>query len=302
MRASLQGSRKASHAGSWYTDDARKLDIQLSEWLQSALSSRQASCAVITPHAGYDYSAATAAFAFKQIDPSKVKRFFVLGPSHYLGMSGKCALSTVTFYDTPLCKLPIDGGVYEQLRKTREFLDLSLRDDEDEHSLEMQMPFIAKIMENYRGGLTIIPVVVGSLSPDREAVYGRIFAPYLSDPGNVFVISSDFCHWGRRFQYTRYDRSKGEIWQSIQAMDEEGMRAIESLSPAEFTSYLYQCGNTICGRHPIGILLQMVDILRKQSPSANVDFKFVKYAQSEHCHTIDQSSVSYAAGSLRIQL
>ncbi len=38
-----------------------------------------------------------------------------------------------------------------------------------------------------------------------EAQYARILAPFLQDPGNLFAISSDFCHWCSRFQYTRYD-------------------------------------------------------------------------------------------------
>ena len=45
--------------------------------------------------------------------------------------------------------------------------------------------------------------------------YGRIFARYLADPSNVFVISSDFCHWGQRFRYQHYDDKCGDIWQSI---------------------------------------------------------------------------------------
>lgn len=42
-----------------------------------------------------------------------------------------------------------------------------------------------------------------------------IFGKYLKDPSNFFVLSSDFCHWGQRFQYTPYDKECGEIWQSI---------------------------------------------------------------------------------------
>jgi hypothetical protein len=41
-----------------------------------------------------------------------------------------------------------------------------------------------------------------------EARYGAILGPYLDDPANLFVISSDFCHWGKRFQFTFYDKSK----------------------------------------------------------------------------------------------
>ena len=47
-----------------------------------------------------------------------------------------------------------------------------------------------------KGRYTVVPVLVGSLSRDKEKLYGELFAPYLSDPSNLFVISSDFCHWG----------------------------------------------------------------------------------------------------------
>lgn len=46
------------------------------------------------------------------------------------------------------------------------------------------------------GQFTIVPVMVGSLSTNREQKYGQIFSQYLADPQNLFVISSDFCHWG----------------------------------------------------------------------------------------------------------
>lgn len=70
-----------------------------------------------------------------------------------------------------------------------------------------------------RGQFTIVPVLVGSLSPDKERLYGSIFSHYLADPENFFVVSSDFCHWGQRFRYTFYDKSCGDIWQSIEALD-----------------------------------------------------------------------------------
>ena len=44
---------------------------------------------------------------------------------------------------------------------------------------------------------TIIPILVGSLSNQKEKQYGEFFSKYLNDPDNFFVISSDFCHWGK---------------------------------------------------------------------------------------------------------
>lgn len=35
-----------------------------------------------------------------------------------------------------------------------------------------------------------------------------MLARYLDDPGNVFIVSSDFCHWGQRFQFTFFDEHK----------------------------------------------------------------------------------------------
>lgn len=46
------------------------------------------------------------------------------------------------------------------------------------------------------------------LNHPSEARYGALLSPYLEDPSNLFIISSDFCHWGRRFSYTFYDNSK----------------------------------------------------------------------------------------------
>lgn len=75
----------------------------------------------------------------------------------------------------------------------------------------------------------IVPIMVGSLSPEREALYGRILAPYLADPTCLVVVSSDFCHWGPRFRYTFHDPSWGALHESIERLDRVGMRHIEAL-------------------------------------------------------------------------
>lgn len=102
--------------------------------------------------------------------------------------------------------------------------------------------------------------MVGSLSKKMEEHYGALLAKYLDDPVNFFVISSDFCHWGKRFDYTYYDPADGPIHKSIELLDRKGMEAIESLDPEKFYSYQKQYKNTICGRHPIGVFMQVAVI------------------------------------------
>lgn len=44
-----------------------------------------------------------------------------------------------------------------------------------------------------------MPILVGALNADNEAMYGQLLAKYVDDPSNFFSVSSDFCHWGSRY-------------------------------------------------------------------------------------------------------
>jgi AmmeMemoRadiSam system protein B len=98
------------------------------------------------------------------------------------------------------------------------FEEMTLHTDEDEHSIEMHLPFVAKVMEGQK--FTIVPILVGSLNSEKEGLYGKVLSKYLADEQNLFVISSDFCHWGARFSYQYYDKGSGDIYQSIKKLDE----------------------------------------------------------------------------------
>jgi AmmeMemoRadiSam system protein B len=47
-------------------------------------------------------------------------------------------------------------------------------------------------MDKYK----IVPIMVGNTSSDKEKMYGEMLAKYFERPNTIFVISSDFCHWG----------------------------------------------------------------------------------------------------------
>lgn len=64
--------------------------------------------------------------------------------------------------------------------------------DEEEHSIEMQLPFLAHIFKNRLEEVSVVPIMVGSIKKEKEADYAEVFAKYLNDPEVVFVISSDF--------------------------------------------------------------------------------------------------------------
>lgn len=45
----------------------------------------------------------------------------------------------------------------------------------------------------------MVPILVGALKAEAEAMYGQLLAKYVDDPKNFFSVSSDFCHWGSRY-------------------------------------------------------------------------------------------------------
>lgn len=283
--------------------------------------------AIIAPHAGYSYSGPAAAWAYKCIDTTNIRRVFVIGPSHHAYLDG-CAMTKCDTYATPIGDLPIDHETVKELMATRHFSEMSQSVDEDEHSIEMHLPYIRKIFEGK--DIKIVPVLVGAISTAKESTYGKALAPYLADPETIFVVSSDFCHWGTRFSYTYYkypndgsstmlsrsnqpaSLAKHPIHKSITEVDFEGMAQI-SLKPgsgktaskahSSFATYLKATRNTICGRHPIGVLLGAVSELQAQGEKGwskdEVQLSWTRYEHSSECETIADSSVSYASAYLR---
>ena len=290
-------TREASHAGSWYSSDPSRLSRELDGFLDAAGTHGSTPRALIVPHAGYSYSGAAAAWGYKNVDArAGIKRVFLLGPSHHVFLR-RCALSKCATYATPLGNLAVDTGIYDELRATGHFVDMDVDVDEAEHSLELHLPYIFKcfeVEEPEHQRPTLVPIMVGSLSQKAEATYGTILAPYLDDDANLFIVSSDFCHWGERFGYRPWDEHRADvrIHQQIEEMDRAGMRIIKSKDADAFAAYLKKTGNTICGRHPIGVLLQT---LRKSGGFDKTRVEFTRYEQSSAAMGWNDSSVSYAS-------
>ncbi|KAJ3109253.1 Protein memo1 [Phlyctochytrium planicorne] len=284
---------------------ASKLKAELSGWLDEVPTTLTVSGgtavpvpnpllkAIIAPHAGYSYSGPTAAYAYKCIEPSAIQRVFILGPSHHVYLDG-CALSTCDVYATPFGNLILDLEVMAKLKETGQFSELKPQTDEDEHSIEMHLPYLYSMLGSHVSSVKIVPILVGSINPQKEKMYGNLLSPYVEQEGNFFIISSDFCHWGSRFDYNPLPKGSVPIYKFIENLDREGIKSIEMGRPEEFTSYLKSTRNTICGRHPIGVFLNALNALREDR-GKEFNISFVKYAQSSEVKNPRESSVSYAS-------
>ena len=215
-------------------------------------------------------------------------------------------------------------------------------------ALTPSLPSLLTLLLPRSRNIHIVPLLVGSISTASEKRFGALLAPYLADPSTLFIVSSDFCHWGQRFRYTHYhppgsddvrdgvtlsagnfdatvERGGGEMWEGIDKLDRLGMDAIAfSLSPSstsssssaaspstaaqkgpsaahdQFAAYLAATRNTICGRHPIGVLLGALAALERGegggSSERGMRCEWVRYEQSSRVTSLGDSSVSYASG------
>uniref|UniRef100_A0A7S3L8W0 Protein MEMO1 n=1 Tax=Amphora coffeiformis TaxID=265554 RepID=A0A7S3L8W0_9STRA len=308
--------RRAHHAGSWYSNETAVLSDELQHNLDhvvdtaSAATSRGVLRGVICPHAGYSYSGPTAAYSYKALQAELVRRhnnnntnkneptttIVVLHPSHHVYLEN-CALSGATALHTPVGDLPVDDALRQEIWQLdrKLFSVMTQSDDEHEHSGEMQYPYLAKIIPTGMQ-VQVLPIMCGNLSHAKEALVGQTLSNILQRPNVLTVVSTDFCHWGRRFSYQPTDGNI-PIHQFIRQMDHRGMDLIahDWQRPGAFADYLRDTRNTICGRHAIAVWLHALSTAYPPATTTVPTIAFVKYAQSSAAKSMHDSSVSYAA-------
>ena len=267
-------------------------------------------------HAGYQHSGRCAAWAYKSLDLSKAKRVFILGPSHTYGFLS-CAITTYDKWATPFGELTVDTEMLNEVQEAADMDEMPTFNDKQEHSMEMQAPYLylrmKQTFDSPEEFPKIVPILVGNLSGAEEERIGRVLAPYLKDPENACVISSDFCHWGHYFSYTPYspDNNLGNIvhlrgtvpakgptiLETIKLIDESAMDAVESGDHDAFLKSLEMTQNTVCGRHPIGVAMAAMEVLSKENNDPKSPrFKIVRYARSlPEVKKMNETSVSYVS-------
>jgi MEMO1 family protein len=304
-------TRPASHSKTWYSSDPNELLTNICTYItppvstSSPLSSHLLYKSLIAPHAGFRFSGPVAGFSFQALESilssssQPIRRIFILGPSHYLSIYNSLAVTSHTFYETPLGSLSVDRVTTERLIKTINASSiisskiLSHEDDSNEHSIEMHLPFIAHLLKKYNllDTISIVPVLIGQCSNEAQDALGQIFSKYIIENDTFFCVSSDFCHFGQKFKFQPILGPTDRLYLGISKLDKTGMDIIESQNIEGFRDYLRISKNTICGRYPILILLCAI----KASTPCIFKINWKAYAQSERVTSPQMSSVSYAS-------
>lgn len=190
--------RSAAVAGMFYPRDAGELEREVAELIDGVenLAPRFGHPkALIVPHAGYVYSGPVAARAYDELAAARgvVKRVVLLGPVHRVAVRG-LALPGVEAFETPLGRVPVDAEAVRMLAPFRQVVT-SPAAHAMEHSLEVQLPFLQKML----GEFSLLPLAVGDAKPQEVIdVIERLWG----GAETLFVISTDLSH------YHRYDEAR----------------------------------------------------------------------------------------------
>lgn len=250
-KTELQRVRPAAVAGLFYPADQKELSGLLEGLLERApVHYIPRLRALICPHAGYAYSGATAAAAYRTLAGREVKTVIILAPSHYAAFGGAC-LPAVDAYRTPLgiilvsakgkqLPAPFVSGPQAMVQRPswwRQSPRIAPQPGEDtpetwEHSAEVQIPFLQKVAKD----CSILPVIFGEANPEEVA---KALAPIL-DEKTIIVASSDLSH------YHTYAAAKD--------LDSRCINAILTLDMAKMKD------QEACGKSPILALLHLAKL------------------------------------------
>jgi len=187
-------NRKAAFAGQFYPGNQIELEKQLTQLFtksQPIFSNNNNLQAIISPHAGYVFSGEVAASAFNQIPENKTfKRIFVLASSHQFSFNGAAVYCNGN-YKTPLGEIKVDTKLSKKLVDTSAVFYDKPEVHENEHSLEVQLPFL---QQKLGSDFLLIPIILGTNSAESCKKIAAILKPWFT-PENLFVISTDFSHY-----------------------------------------------------------------------------------------------------------
>ena len=247
--------RRAQVAGSWYPGDKEHLAPFLDEMLAEAKPPKQPKVdgkimALISPHAGYRFSGKAAATGYALLRGQDIRRVIVLAISHHLPLRG-ASIADVTHFETPLGLIPLDSAAVARLRRSS-VVSAVERAETEEHSLEMQLPLLQRVLPSF----SLVPILVGRMSEADYAALAGILAEIV-DVHTLVVASSDFTHRGDNYGY-EVPTGKGSIQERLARVDDTSVEQILKLRRRGLLDHADRSGTTICGLHPIALLLELL--------------------------------------------
>ncbi|MAG47971.1 AmmeMemoRadiSam system protein B [archaeon] len=246
-------------AGQFYEDDFTKLNQQLELAFEQGpgstpLEKREGNTiAAIIPHSQFKSSAKCASWAYKELGESPQPFTYVILGAHHKNNLDKILISLEDF-STPFGIVKNDRNLANKLLDSTTIVDEPSH--AEEHSIELQLPFIQFINRRSLDTLRILPIIVSTF--DLKKI--KTLAEKLSQVNNLIIIaSSDLIHYGPLYNFTPF---KYNIEEELENLTNNILDKILNLQTETFLQIVEKNKATICGASSIAVLLE---ILKKRN-------------------------------------
>ena len=258
-------TRPPAVAGAFYPGTKQELEVQIEAFFENVSEEEEEEKKLrilIVPHAGYQYSGQVAAFGFRQIQGQSYKKVILLGGSHQAFFEG-AAIDESDAWETPLGKVKIDKNLASVIAKYHPKIYFSTNAHSQEHSLEVELPFLQKTFSDFK----IVPILLGEVKDELLEALANALKENFTENALV-IVSTDLSH------YPPYKIAKEVDQRTIEAIlsgDPENFEATISAQMKKGYPNLVTCA---CGERAVRVGM----ILAKKLGIS--DIRLLKYANS----------------------
>lgn len=260
----------------WYSSDGDQLRAEVQTYFADAPVSPAGLMGLIAPHAGYFFSGHVAGAAFAGLSRGAFDTVILIGPDHRGAAPGDVSTPDAGTWRTPLGDIPVDWDMMQALDAE---IGLTFLSGEEEHSLEVELPFLQIALEQFR----LIPLMMGDQSSTTCRRLGealvKIAPLFLKERKVLFVASSDLSHYFDDDTARRLDQT---TLQFILNLDVTGL--LERVRQGR-----RQGQPLACGAGPIAVIMQAATAL------GATEATLLKYTTSADAHPLKDRVVGYAA-------
>ena len=191
--ASNDKVREPAVAGMFYSGRKENLTREVAVFLENSnvVEDVERVYGLVAPHAGYLYSGGVAARAYRQVLDREYDVVVVISPSHRIYFD-EVSIYDGAAYTTPLGQVQVDQELAKQISDCHENLLYSdMGHDVDEHSLEVHLPFLQMVLEDFK----IVPVVMGNQDRGNIQILSDTLVKTLKGKNALIVASTDLSHY-----------------------------------------------------------------------------------------------------------
>lgn len=213
-----QQIKKPAVSGTFYPDSAKILAQTIKQFLDWAEPEKTEKdiLALISPHAGYEYSGSVAAYGFKAIKTEPIQTVIIIGPSHFVDFDG-ISVYPQGAWQTPLGNVPVDSDLANALIEYHPKISFYEPAFAREHSVEVEIPFLQIVLDDFE----IVPIVMGKFSYENCQILSQAMLKNTEERDDILIVAStDMSHYHSYDDACNIDKSTIE---ELKKMDPESL-------------------------------------------------------------------------------